>query len=606
MASSSPASDASHESGDDGANGSNTKPTAVKDKECPYCHQKFTSSSLGRHLDQFINKKKPDGVHDVEGIKKMRAGITRRTVRGGRRDVERSEERSGHASPNHSSNQVPTPAFLESLNKSEPGTNDVRFNRMGWQSTGVITDPVNHVASARAVSPMLSGGVNNATAGSKRTFSTYAADLPGASANETNKALELSLREVLDAVSVATKKAAPLPEPFPFDLTSQTFPGLCLLLLPPPATLFQPSPFATSTTIPLQPPGMEQLHALRQKIRFALDQWKWDALAHVQRHPSQNNTTVGEEAERLTRTAQERIEDAMRHLETAFHYFMSNGPEQQYQLWSIELLRAYKREQDRLKEATERIARITQEASQLQQQIDYLSRCQWPREMALWPPERNMFGSAVQKELLDNKPAATSLDTINAYGTTKDPGKASFSPEWDFDKLVNKWKRHVREDRARRGGAGASMLPPLSEGLERTGTPPSAGVRAPPVHDALRNGDKPTSAADSPIIRNGIHPSGSLSIADKPATFVHHSGMQRSFAGTAHVHPHHTRAGNNGPSRTRMRASNEQQFLYANDGANADRNALGDQLQEQGEIDRPDEIEGQNGSWMSGNYHMRL
>jgi len=55
-----------------------------------------------------------------------------------------------------------------------------------------------------------------------------------------------------------------------------------------------------------------------------------------------------------------------------------------------------------------------------------------------------------------------------------------------------------------------------------------------------------------------------------------------------------------------MRAGNEQQFPYANDGANADRNALGDQLQEQGEIDRPDEIEGQNGSWMSGNYHMRL
>jgi len=534
MASSPAASDASHETGDDGANSSTTKPTAVKDKECPYCRQRFTSSSLGRHLDQFINKKKPDGVHDVDGIKKMRAGITRRTARGARRDVEHSEERSAHASPNPSSQQVPTPAFLESLNKSQPGTNDVRFNRMGWQSTGVITDPVNHIASAPSGSPMLSGGLQSTSAGSKRNFSTYAADLPGSLASDTNRALELSLREVLDAISVATKKAAPLPEPFPFDLTSQTFPALCLRLLPPPATLFQPTPFATSTTIPLQPPGMEQLQALRHKIRMTLDQWKWDALAHVQRHSSHNSNTVGEEAERLSRSAQERIEDAMRHLDTAFHYFMSNGPEQQYQLWSIELLRAYKSEQDRLNEATERIARITQEASQLQQQIDHLSRCQWPREMALWPPERNTFNSAVQKELSEKKPTATTLDTIDAYGTTKELGKALLSPEdrWDFDKLVNKWKRHVREDRARRGAAGPSMLPPPSEGPERTGTPPPASNRPPAASDAFRNAEKLTSAANSPIGRNGHHHSGSLSNTDKPATFANPSGMQRPFAGT--------------------------------------------------------------------------
>ncbi|KAK5942208.1 hypothetical protein PMZ80_006163 [Knufia obscura] len=537
MASSPAASDASHESGDDGANSSTAKQSSVKDKECPYCHQKFTSSSLGRHLDQYISKKKPDGVHNVEEIKKMRAGITRRTARGGKKDHDPSEEKSAHASPSHSSNNVPTPAFLESLNKSQAGTNDVRFNRMGWQATGVITDPVNPGAAPPGPSPLLPGGPQNAVAGSKRNFSTYAADLPPTSANETARALELSLREVLDAVSVATKTAAPLPEPFPFDLTSQTFPGLCLLLLPPPATLFQPSPFATSTTIPLQPPGMEQLHALRQKIRFTLDQWKWDALAYVQRHSPQNSIAVGEEAERLTRTTQEHIEDAMRHLDTAFQYFMSNNPEQQYQLWSIELLRAYKCEQDKLKDATERIARMTQEASQLQQQIDHLSRCQWPREMALWPPERNTFDSAVQKELSNNRHGATSIDSLNAYGTTRDPGITSLSPEdrWDFDKLVNKWKRHVREDRARRGGSGSSMLPPLSsEALERTDTPPSASIRNQSAPGVLSNGQK--SNLNSPTVRNGVNPTGSFSITDKPITFASNS-MHRPFPGTPNNAP---------------------------------------------------------------------
>ena len=67
---------------------------APKDKSCPYCHQAFTSSSLGRHLDLYIkekNPKAPDGVHDVEAIRKLRCNITRRQPRSlGRRDTSNS------------------------------------------------------------------------------------------------------------------------------------------------------------------------------------------------------------------------------------------------------------------------------------------------------------------------------------------------------------------------------------------------------------------------------------------------------------------------------------------------------------------------------------
>jgi len=63
---------------------------APKDKHCPYCGQSFTSSSLGRHLDLYIknkNPKAPDGLHNVEEIRKLRSSITRRQPRGGvRRD----------------------------------------------------------------------------------------------------------------------------------------------------------------------------------------------------------------------------------------------------------------------------------------------------------------------------------------------------------------------------------------------------------------------------------------------------------------------------------------------------------------------------------------
>jgi hypothetical protein len=58
---------------------------AAKDKNCPFCGQAFTSSSLGRHLDLYIrakNPKAPDGVHVVEEIRKLRGGITRRQAKG--------------------------------------------------------------------------------------------------------------------------------------------------------------------------------------------------------------------------------------------------------------------------------------------------------------------------------------------------------------------------------------------------------------------------------------------------------------------------------------------------------------------------------------------
>lgn len=535
MASSPAASDGSHETGDEAGSNTQIKSLAVKDKECQYCHQYFTSSSLGRHLDQFISKKKPDGIHDVDEIKKLRAGITRRTARGGkktdvfaeqaRQDV---QDKSGRSSP-QASHYGATPAFLESLNKSQPGARDIRFNRMGWQSTGVITDPISQqsVAGSGGSPSLANGSFPNTTtlAGTKRSYSLFAADSVGTASNDTIRALELSLREVLDAVNVATRRAAPLPQPFPFELTSQTFPSLCLLLLPTPATLFQSTPFAAPNSIPLSPPGPDQLQALRSKIRATLDQWKWDALAHMQKHVLPNGMSVAEEAEQLTQTTEERIDSSLRHLETAYQYFVSNPPEQQYQIWSVELLRVYKTEQDKLKEAKEQIARITQEASQLQQQVDYLSRCQWPREMALWPPERNTFSSAVQKELAKAKSAApTSFDVLASIGSPRGLDTMIAQEErWDFEKLVNKWKRHVWEDRARRGGSGATMLPPLTDAMaERTTTSMGALHRSATEPTGQQ---RPSSPPNSPSARNGG--GFGLQLTDKAATFANKSASNQ-------------------------------------------------------------------------------
>lgn len=562
MATSPAASDASHES-DDGQNTANSKTQhATKDKECPYCHQKFTSSSLGRHLDQFISKKKPDGVHNVEEIKKIRAGITRRTARGGKRnesvDHTDSHDQSGPTSP-HSSATHATPAFPETLSKAPAGSNDIRFNRLGWQATGVITDPLPQSAGVSSIpSPLTTtGNPSNNAAGAKRSFSVYAADIPSSTStaanNETARALELSLREVLDAVNSAAKKAAPLPQAFPFDLSAQTFPSLCLLLLPAPPTIFQPSPFPTPGAIPLKPPGPEQLQALRTKIRMTLDQWKWDALAHAQRYPPSQNiqVNVGEEAERLSQTASKQTEEALRHLETSFQWFMSVGPEQQYSLWMVELLKAFKSEQDKLKEANDKITRISQEAVQLQQQIDYLSRCQWPREMALWPPERNTFSSAVQKELQknDSTTVSSSLAVVDSYGIPNVSHTLGGigDDRWDFENIVNKWRRHIREDRARRGGGGGgsggggggTMGPPPTEAhVGDSGTPPSTLRKSTSDISGLHNGHghlhNSVSAIDSPNTRNGIYP---LGVNDRVTTFANAGNNSNTTATGANGNP---------------------------------------------------------------------
>lgn len=197
----SPKSEASHDS--EPATGKNH---AAKDKQCAYCHQHFTSSSLGRHLDQYIFRKKPDGVHNVEEIRSLRRGITRRTTKAGANAKhERGESHSTpHATPpvNHAS---PTQEPREDLNATPVEGYRIRLNAPNWQSTGVI----NGLSGSSTVSPAFE---NVTSTTSKRKYSgvetAAAKDMLGlrgdlGSEKDTVRALELALREVLDTIQAA-------------------------------------------------------------------------------------------------------------------------------------------------------------------------------------------------------------------------------------------------------------------------------------------------------------------------------------------------------------------------------------------------------------------
>ncbi len=132
--------------GSAGDSGTPGKLPAPKDKQCPFCNQAFTSSSLGRHLDLYIkekNPKPPDGLHDINEIRKLRGHITRRHARGSSAKREDSTPNTISRPPSIHKEAPQPPPPLGPLNGDAVGMEQkirTRINEAAWQATGVIRD----------------------------------------------------------------------------------------------------------------------------------------------------------------------------------------------------------------------------------------------------------------------------------------------------------------------------------------------------------------------------------------------------------------------------------------------------------------------------------
>jgi hypothetical protein len=178
------------------------KSPAPKDKSCPFCHQAFTSSSLGRHLDLYIkekNPKPPDGVHIVEEIRKLRGNITRRQAR------HPSAKREGSTPAPTSSAQPPQDIQRSpSINRSvpeplAPERVGIRFNgELPWQVTGVIRDTSKPL---KDIGRRLDTQRENA----KRYYAKNGVDKKQKSmeTRDNARAAELALKEVLSSIKAA-------------------------------------------------------------------------------------------------------------------------------------------------------------------------------------------------------------------------------------------------------------------------------------------------------------------------------------------------------------------------------------------------------------------
>ena len=170
------------------------KVPAVKDKTCPFCHLPFTSSSLGRHLDQYLFKKKPDGVHDVDEIRRLRSGITRRQARhSSKHEGDQHSLAKSSPAPTAPSPSVTT-ATIPNLNPAPPEGYMTHLNQLNWQSTGVINGIPGSPAFAIP---------QQVPASLKRNLAKIETPAKPADTSETARALELALREVLDNVRAA-------------------------------------------------------------------------------------------------------------------------------------------------------------------------------------------------------------------------------------------------------------------------------------------------------------------------------------------------------------------------------------------------------------------
>ncbi|KAI4911429.1 uncharacterized protein J4E92_010242 [Alternaria infectoria] len=395
---------------------------AAKDKNCPFCGQAFTSSSLGRHLDLYIrpkNPKAPDGVHNVDEIRKLRGGITRRQAKGSVSTPRRDD--SGTSTPANkkriaSEDSVLVQSPEDDDEPLEVGKTRGQFKDVSWGS--------GHRPSR----------LNTKTPDPRRDVSRQSRkaelDQRQKSNEETEiaSATEMTLRELLKSVQVANAKASGSGL-FEFDPYTQSFPSLCLQILPAPSTLFSPTPFPTSESWSITPPGQKQFEALNKQVRERLLAYQRQRQIN-QVYPSGSHSSAPSTTTSPLPTPPLFDHDPQRlfgHIADAFHHWTQQSDKTRQECWQVEILRCYARADDRRREAEVQLGNARRE-------IEYLKANRWTSGAPDVSPISINLGTDTAREL-----AKHGMDYRN----------------WDYDRLIDKWRTAIRENRASVSGMGA-------------------------------------------------------------------------------------------------------------------------------------------------------
>jgi hypothetical protein len=360
-----------------------TSNKASKDKSCPFCGQAFTSSSLGRHLDLYIkprNPKPPDGVHDVEEIKKLRGSITRRQPKASLKpgaNVNASGWRhdSGDDTPAPSSVKPPLRADsradegspLDSpVNYKEGSQVQTSFNTASWHATGVINNlpprgSSRNNESAPSAQAQRMNDMRRDGSGQKafRPSHDYDQMWKLQEDAEVGRAAELALREVLGSLEAAKRKVSPIQLFEGVDYFCLSFPGLCLAILPPPTSLFSQMPFPGGDSWDLSPPDQREYTILVRLITTALRN----------RHD--------DDADRMPDSLGFKY---AAHASAAYEHWQLLTESEKAKAWTLETLRAFATARSKVDEEQKQLEAARNRIRHLEAEYDRLSKCQLPRE----------------------------------------------------------------------------------------------------------------------------------------------------------------------------------------------------------------------------------
>ncbi|KAF1995342.1 hypothetical protein P154DRAFT_548536 [Amniculicola lignicola CBS 123094] len=458
---------------------------AVKDRQCPFCGQAFTSSSLGRHLDLYIREKNPkaeDGKHIAEEIRKIRGRITRRNAKP---FLKKGSETPGSSKTQSLAGEM-SPAVVHSpMDEGDSSLVSAKVRsrnplaKVPWQ-LATTPNANGHPSGHPSGHPPRALAVQTPDVRRDASRNLQKAELDhrhkAADDSDTARATELALRELLKSVREANAKASGIGL-YDFDPYTRSFPSLCLHILQAPSTLFSPTPFPTAESWSITPPGQKQFEALNRQVRERLLAYQRQRQIN-QLYPS-NHTSPDDTAPSPLPTPPLFDPDPQKlfgHLADAYSHWTSLTDQQRQETWQLEMLRSYARASDGRREAEANLRNARRE-------IEHLKAACLP--------------SGAQGQ-------ASVYFTI-APDTTKELGKHGMDfRNWDYERLVDKWKAIVRESKPSSNGMAAQK--PLPNPSTRNSSLNSLPGRTfTPVHSTGEDVKAPL-AYSAPGTTNGAEP----------------------------------------------------------------------------------------------------
>lgn len=419
------------------------KTSASKDKECPYCHQAFTSSSLGRHLDLYIkekNAKPPDDVHNVEEIRRMRGSTTRRQARtsSGRRDG--STPSSAKATPFREQRSPSIQKSHSGVSLPQSGPIRTFWNQANWQATGVINDlPTasrdEHIPHSRRRTPSRRGSVKEEI--SRRQH--------GLEERDRAQAAEIALKEVLENVRAAkyvteefaleslaransscrsSSRAHPS-SPFDFNFFRLSLPEMYLQCLPSPPELLVESTIPQHSSWSIDAPSTADCEVLRGWLEGKLYDWRRRRDNLQFGNPSlQNGLNVNSPTHPNGESMNKEEALYYSHLADAHQEWTRLSEKERQKIWHIKCATAFAHEREKHENSKRALEQAEQEIQLLRAQLAQINNQQLTPEFAQYP---------------------TSILPLSREASSYLPPESS---SWTFASIINKWKTRIQSSRS--------------------------------------------------------------------------------------------------------------------------------------------------------------